>query len=104
MERAAPRNPTEAVITCRPYTSCGSMRATDGVMRNYSSQGSYVETVHRFKSGTILILRMVRYPSIPSTIACEARPPSICLAEVKWQQELVDEKTTRYGMGLRKLD
>jgi hypothetical protein len=102
-QRAVPRNPTVAAITCRPYTSSGAVLVSDGIMRNFSSQGSYIETTHQFKSGTILILQMVRYPSMPASITHDARPRSICLAEVKWQQELIDENAIRYGIGLKYL-
>lgn len=102
-QRAAPRNPTEAAITCRPYTSSGAVFKSDGVMRNFSIQGSYIETNRKFKSGTILILQIVRYPSMPASITHDVRPRSICLAEVKWQQELFDENAIRYGIGLKYL-
>lgn len=102
--RAAQRNPTEAEITCRPYTSSGAVLASDGVMRNFSSGGSYIETSYKYKSGTILIVRMVRYPLIPSWVADEDRPRSICLAEVKWLQEITEEHAIRFGLGVRYLD
>jgi hypothetical protein len=102
--RAAPRIATEAAIACRPFTSCGATHTADAVMRNFSEEGSYIETSHKFKLGTILHLRMVRYPPMPSSTAGETRPRSICLAEVKWRQELADETATRYGVGLRYLD
>jgi len=41
---------------------------------------------------------------MPAFIADEERPRSICLADVKWQQELADADTVRFGMGLRYLD
>ncbi len=104
IERIAPRNPTEAAITCRPYASTGAIYSSAGVMRNFSSQGSYIETSRNYQSGTILILRMVRYPAIPPSIADEERPRSICLAEVKWRQELAGENAIGYGIGLRYLD
>lgn len=104
IERVGPRSPIEAGITCRPYASSGATRASDGVMRNFSSGGSYIESSHKYKSGTILILRMVRYPTIPSSIPNEERPRSICLAKVKWQQELADHNAIRYGIGLKYLD
>ena len=104
IRRVAPRNPTEAAITCRPYASTGAICASAGVMRNFSSQGSYIETSRKYKSGTILIMRMVRYPAMPPSIADEERPRSICLAEVKWRQELAGENAIGYGIGLRYLD
>ncbi len=103
IERAAPRNPTEAALTCRLYASTAAICASDGVMRNFSSEGSYIETSHKYKSGTILIVRMVRYPPMPPSLGAEERPRSICLAEVKWRQELADESAIRFGMGLRYL-
>lgn len=104
IERVAPRNFTEAAITCRPYTSCGAICGADGIMRNFSSGGSYIETPHKYRSGTILIVRIVRYATMPSSKADEPRPRSICLAEVKWWQELIDENAIRYGIGLRYLE
>ncbi|MDX2455283.1 hypothetical protein [Desulfosarcina sp.] len=104
IERVSPRNPTEAAITCRPYASTDTIYASAGVMRNFSSQGSYIETSHKYQSGTILIMRMVRYPAIPPSITDEERPRSICLAEVKWRQDLAGENAIGYGIGLRYLD
>jgi hypothetical protein len=101
--RVAPRNPTEAAITCRPFTSSGANHISDGVMRNFSQQGSYIETSRQFKSGTILIVRLLRYPPMPSSVTDEDHPRSICLAEVKWRQKLTDENAIRYGIGLRYL-
>ena len=69
-----------------------------------SSQGSYIETSRNYQSGTILIMRMVRYPAIPPSTADEDRPRSICLAEVKWRQELAGQNAIGYGIGLRYLD
>lgn len=102
-KRTAPRNPTEADITCRPFDSRGTIDVSDGIMRNFSSQGCYVETSHKYKSGTIVIVRILCYPSIPSCMAGTEHPRSISLAEVKWQQELVDENAIQYGISLRYL-
>jgi hypothetical protein len=102
-KRFASRNPTEAVINCRPFTSKGTFGVSDGVMHNYSSHGAYVETAHNYGPGTILILRTVRYPAVPSSEAVQSLPRSICLAEVKWRQDLADENDNRYGLGLKYL-
>jgi len=102
--RAAPRIPSDATITCRPYASSGSTRAGDGVMRNFSEQGSYIEVPHQFPTGTILLVRMLRFPTSPRLTVDQEGPRSICLAEVKWQQELGDENSTCFGMGLRYLE
>ena len=53
---------TDVVVICRPYTSTGNVRSAQGVMRNFSSHGAYIETDRRFKSGTILIVRTVGCP------------------------------------------
>ena len=104
IERAAPRIATEAAITCRPFTSCGAAHTADAVMRNYSGEGLYIEASREFKLGTILHMRMVRYPPMPSSAAGKTQPRSVCLAEVKWQQKLADAKGHQYGLGLRYLD
>lgn len=100
--RKASRTPTEASITCRPYSS-GGARATDAVMRNFSSGGSYIEASRPYQSGTILLVRMIRYPS-PPVEPMTGCPPSICLVEVKWLQPLAEGDDLRFGMGLRCLE
>ena len=52
-------------------------------MRNFSTEGSYIETSHKYQSGTILIVRIIHYPRLPISAANEEQPRSICLAEVK---------------------
>ena len=103
-KRAASRKATDAIVRCQPHTSNGTARATDAVMRNFSSDGAYIETTTAFRSGTTLFLRMLRYPpAVPNTGNAEG-PRSICLAEVKWQQSLADEESMRYGIGVRYLE
>ncbi len=102
--RIASRNRTEAAIACRPFTSSGATHTADGVLRNFSEEGSYIETSREFKLGTILHLRMVLYPPMQLSSDAEAQPRTICLAEVKWRQEMVNENTIQYGFGLRYLD
>ena len=104
LKRIAQRSPTEVAITCRPYVSYRAVQTADGIMRNVSSLGSYVETSGKYPSGTILIVRMLRCPSAMSTMSHGEQPRSICLAEVKWCHELADGNGRRYGMGLKYLD
>ncbi|MFH1980582.1 MAG: hypothetical protein ABIL58_01940 [Pseudomonadota bacterium] len=73
-------------------------------MRNFSSLGSYIEAADKYHSGTILMVRTLSYPAMSSYMTGEAWPRSFCLAEVKWWQEVADEKATRFGMGLRYLE
>lgn len=101
--REAPRNRIEAAVTCRPYVSDSDIRTANGVMRNFSCEGSYIETTCTFKPGTILVVRMIQYPPMPTIKNDEDRPRSICLAEVKWQKELANAPPVHYGMGLRLL-
>ena len=102
-KRIEPRNPTEAGIACRPFTS-GFIKNSDGVMRNFSSVGSYIETSGKFEPGTILLVRMTQFPSSPSSNAAVDKPRSISLAEIKWVQELTEGSSVCYGMGVRYLE
>jgi hypothetical protein len=102
-KRRTSRKPTEAFITCRPFSSDGRQHASDGIMRNISSNGFYIESSKAYTSGTILLMRTVRYPAVNSMDADE-RPRSICLAEVKWMQTLTQEDAVCFGMGVRYLE
>jgi hypothetical protein len=102
-KRAVQRHWVETTITCRPFVSDRPSRTVDGMMRNFSSRGAYIEAFRPFKPGTILIVRMIRYPSMPLSVDDADRPLSICLAEVKWLQELTEKTPVRYGMGMRYL-
>jgi hypothetical protein len=93
----------ETAVTCRPYASVNTAPPSDGVMRNFSGSGSYIEICRTFKPGTILVVRILRYPPLPSMTAEADQPRSICLAEVKWQLELSAGASNRYGIGLRYL-
>jgi hypothetical protein len=101
-KRTASRKTTEAFVTCRPFTSSGSQHSADGVLRNFSSNGFYLEASRPYASGTILLMRTVHYPPTPPLTADE-KPRSICLAEVKWMQTLTSADTVRYGIGGRYL-
>ena len=103
-ERASPRNPTSVAVNCRPYGSSSSLRAADGVMHNYSLEGVCIETTCAFKPGTILIVRMLRYPSESIDGSASEWPRSMGLAEVRWHQTLDTDDGVRHAMGLRYLD
>ena len=102
-ERVAQRSSTKADITCQPYVSSREARISDGIMRNFSSSGSYVEISGKFVSGTILVMRMLNCPPVTPTLSNDSHPRTICLAEVKWCRELAEENDKRYGMGLKYL-
>lgn len=93
----------EVAITCRPYGSSGALPTSGGVMRGFTEDGLYIETTNRYNEGTILVVRVDRYPSFTSSLTKSVPPRSICLAEVQWQKELIDDKGIRFGLGLRYL-
>ncbi|WP_157067675.1 hypothetical protein [Desulfosarcina cetonica] len=103
-ERDALRILTEASVKCRPFASTALIRASNGVMYNFSSGGAFVETTDNYSVGTILIVHVINYPHIPSSIAGDVRPRSVCLAEVRWQRQLSSGRVVRYGMGLKYLN
>lgn len=104
-QRISSRRPTtDAVITCRPYGSHGDTHSVEGVMRNVSREGACIETAHRFKPGTILIVRMVRYPSSRTDREAVEGVRSIVLAEVRWRKDRHTADGPIYGMGLRYFD
>ena len=103
-QRTAEQNSSAAAIVCQPYASSRAARTADGVMRNFSNAGLYIETTHPFKSGTILVVRTVGRLSVAPSSTGENRPRSISLAEVRWRQELAHDADHRYGLGLRYLD
>ncbi|MGD9251111.1 MAG: hypothetical protein PVG19_07795 [Desulfobacterales bacterium] len=102
--RIASRHPTEAAVACRPFHSNGTTTTADAVMRNFSKSGSYIESAHAFKIGTIIQLRMVQYPSTQGILDLDDRPRSTCLAAIKWRRPLADENDGPYGFGLKYLD
>ena len=97
------RDPIEADILCRPLITGSTGQITQGLMRNYSCQGAYIESNRKYRPGTILIIRIVNFPVMPAQKKKETEPRSFGLAEVKWHSELIEEKDTRYGIGLRYL-
>ena len=103
-KRGSPRHSTAVEMVSRPYTSTGTIRQSNGIIRNFSNGGVYIETPHTYKSGTILVIRATM--SAPASSACVTGEGlrTICLAEVKWQTDLSDQKLSRYGIGLRYLE
>lgn len=103
--RNSKRNCTDVAIRSRPFTSIGLIREAEGVLLNCSSYGAYIETIVRYDIGTILIVRMVSYQFTPATLPDNVYwPRSIFLAEVRWQNKIVDNPTLRFGTGLRYID
>jgi hypothetical protein len=103
-KRWSTRNLANIGIVCQPYSSASNIRRCTGVLRNYSNGGIYIEAPHDYKSGTILVIRTNHSAQPSSTAPSGEGVRTICLAEVKWRQDLSDQQTTRYGMGLKYLN
>ena len=103
-QRIGLRFPTEAAVACRPFADRGGASPAEAVMRNFSKAGSYIESAHAFKTGAIIQLRMVQYPSTLGALDWDDRPRSIGIAAVKWRRPLADENDGPYGFGLKYLD
>jgi len=101
--RSTKRMAVEATVLCRPYASSAGCHAVDGIMRNFSSQGIYIETHHKFERGSILVVRMIRLGNSSGKISA-GYPRTICLGEVKWFRKNSGCQPIRYGMGIRYLD
>ena len=99
-KRIEPRSPIMAAIACRPFSG-GLFQTSDGIMRNFSKGGAYIETSGKFKRGTILLIRttVCLHSSSPSLSA--KGPRSISLAVIQWVRDITGEAVSRYGMGLK---
>ena len=73
-------------------------------MRNFSNEGFYIETSYKYKSGNILIVRIVNYLTNPLSDTENEQPRSISLAKVKWHQKISCENIIKYGMGMEYID
>lgn len=102
-KRIESRHSTNADVICQPFAS-DLTRISYGVMHNFSREGAYIETSIGSKFGTILLLQIAHNPKKQIFSAAKEQPPFMCLAEVKWKQELVDEYTIHYAIGLKQLD
>ncbi|WP_319524018.1 PilZ domain-containing protein [uncultured Desulfosarcina sp.] len=102
-QRSAKRIAVEAAVLCRPYASTAGCHAVDGIMRNFSSQGIYIEAHRKFEPGSILVVRMIRLGDSSRKMVA-SYPRTICLGEVKWLKKNSDSQPIRYGMGIRYLD
>lgn len=102
-DRAEPRNPVSIAVNCRPYVSRANVRTADGVMQNYSIDGACIEAACPFRPGTILVVRMLCYPSEGIDDAAGDWPRSMGLAEVRWHQARETKYGMRHVMGLRYL-
>ena len=89
---------------CQPFHSSGNTTAADAIMLNFSKSGSYIESAHEYKIGTIIQLRMVQYPSPLESLDWDDRPRSTCLAVIRWRCQRDDENDGPIGFGLQYID
>jgi hypothetical protein len=103
-KRAFSRIYVKTEVTCRSFAGRIDVRTSDGILRNFSADGAYIESSDPYVPGSIIVLNMIHFPSLPLYLTEEISPRSSCLAEVRWKQELTDFEVFRYGVGLRYLD
>ncbi|WP_419657223.1 uncharacterized protein Dvar_63550 [Desulfosarcina variabilis str. Montpellier] len=101
--RVTTRRSIEVAVVCRPFTSGGVDNTTEGVMVNFSNQGSYIEARGKYNAGTILVVRTVGGMKAPPSTE-SGQPRSISLAEIKWLRKKDGKNGRCYGLGLRYLD
>ena len=102
-KRRSVRQKTDTPIDCRLMTTGFDVCRMDGVMRNYSAIGTYIESRCGFSKGSLLMVRVVKYPDCthdPGKDPASLRAHG--LAEVKWVRRLEDRPaaTGCYGLGL----
>lgn len=89
-------------IDCKPFSLVYETDLSEGILRNYSDEGAYVELPRPYNKGNILMMRLLE--ESPASLDEEVgtcRPLS--LAEVKWVRHIEDVGPPRYGIGLKML-
>ena len=95
------RSRTDQSIDCRPFSLVYETDQSEGVLRNFSDDGAYVELPRPYYKGNVLMLRLLDEQGAAAAGeggACRSH----CLAEVKWARPLEDDSDPpRYGIGLK---
>ena len=99
-KRGSTRNSAEIEIVCQPYSSTSAGRHCSAVLRNFSDGGVYIEAPYEYSPGTILLIRTANAANPSNGLYPKEGLRTICLAEVRWRQNLRDTQTIRHGMGL----
>lgn len=89
-------------IDCQPFSLVYETYQSEGILRNYSDEGAYVELPRSYYKGNILMMRLLEESPTPlDDAAGTCRPMS--LAEVKWVRHIEGVGPPRYGIGLKML-
>lgn len=102
--RGQQRTATRIGIACRRFASVGACDSSDGELLNYSDTGAYVTSSRAFATGSVLAIRLIRFPENEFPPMSDSSPRTIFLAEVKWTQPIQEGPDCRYGIGLRYLE
>jgi hypothetical protein len=97
------RNRTEIPVVCRQFNTQYPTHSISGIMLNYSSNGTYIKSNTNCDKGTILLIRIPKYPTIAKFNGNLGTIRSISIAEVKWVLPIRDDEKTSFGIGLRYL-
>jgi hypothetical protein len=89
-------------IDCQPFSLVYETHQSEGILRNYSEEGAYVELPRPYNKGNILMMRLLEEsPSVLDDEVGTCR--SLSLAEVKWVRHIEGVGPPRYGIGLKML-
>lgn len=87
-------------IDCRIFSLALESYHREGILRNYSEDGAYIELPCAYHRGNIL---WIRSPTDSSQRPCEASGfcQFVGLVEVKWVRHIENSCPARYGIGVR---
>lgn len=89
-------------IDCQPFSLVYETDQNEGILRNYSDEGAYVELPRSYHKGNILLMRLLEEsPTVLDEEVGTCR--SMSLAEVKWVRPIEGVGPPRYGIGLKML-
>mgnify|MGYP001821763541 CR=1 FL=1 len=89
-------------IDCQPFSLVYETHQSEGILRNYSDEGAYVELSRPYHKGNIVMMRLLEESPAPlDEEAAACRPMG--LAEVKWVRHIEGVGPQRYGIGLKML-
>lgn len=100
-KRESSRNQTKTPVCHYLLTPPQDAELIDGILRNFSSEGVYMESSRLYPKGSVIVLRIIYYPHQHFSTGAKAAIRSISLAEVKWVHPLKRRFENCYGIGLR---
>ena len=103
-KRVSMRKPARAPIDCCLLSSREDAWHIDGVLRNFSPKGAYIESKCNCRKGSVLIVRILEYPREEISSNSQVVIRSVGLAEVKWVHPMGGIYEKGYGIGLKYLN